>query len=266
MTRTLSLFLALSMALLAFAQDENMTEDKKSERKEDGKKSSKNEISDILESMGYPELQVVPRASERLGLEARAEDSTFLFTHWPIELSALTTLYVGMTAKGRWRTDLTVKEKKDATTISAATSAVGAGWLIGAIIVGAQRPYHVGQKAINKYTGKDERSTLLRERLAEEALERPAKTMRMLQTLAVISNASVNVATAIHANESGTVMAGIGVLLAFLPWMFEDHNISVYDKHIEYKKKIYAPLRSASLSFDPVTRTVTPVTQLTWTF
>ncbi len=56
------------------------------------------------------------------------------------------------------------------------------------------------------------------------------------------------------------------VLLAFLPYMFEDHAIEVHNKHIEYKKKIYTPLKGASVHFDPETKKITPMTTLAWTF
>src|ERR1700677_2836215 len=78
----------------------------------------KNEISEILDSMGYPELQVVPRASERLSMEAKSEDSNAAITHWPIEFAGLATLVVGISAKGNERSDLTPKETSDAAAIA----------------------------------------------------------------------------------------------------------------------------------------------------
>ncbi|NJL24773.1 MAG: hypothetical protein HC902_06125 [Calothrix sp. SM1_5_4] len=54
--------------------------------------------------------------------------------------------------------------------------------------------------------------------------------------------------------------------MAFLPLMFEDHTIAVYDKHLEYKKKIYAPLKTGSFHFDPESKTLTPMTNLVWMF
>jgi hypothetical protein len=230
------------------------------------KAPAKNEVSDILDSMGYPELQVVPRASERMAIEAKAEETSFVFTHWPIELSGVATIAVGFTAKGNQRLDLTAKEKADASAIASVTTTVGAAWLIGAVALGAQRPYRAGERAIAKYPGKDERSTLMRERLAEEAMERPTKVMRVLQTVSVITNFSANALAGVHANDTGRITAGVGALLAFLPWMFEDHNIEVYDKQMEYKRKIYAPLKSASFSYDTTTKTFTPMTNLVWMF
>ncbi len=225
--------------------------------------TKKSEISEILDSMGYPELQVVPRASERLVLEAKSED---LFTHWPIQISGLATLFVGFTAKSTQRPDLSDKQKSDATTIAAATFAVGLGWIAGTAILAAQHPYRAGSNAVNKNTGKDERSTLLRERLSEEALERPARVMRVLETVSIVTNFSVNAMAAVHATDSGKITAGLGALMAFLPLMFEDHSISVFEKHTEYKRKIYTPVKSASLSFDGQSKTFTPMTQLTWAF
>ena len=216
--------------------------------------------------MGYPELQVVPRASERLAIEAKSEDSSGIVAHWPIQLSGLATLYVGFAAKGNLRTDLTEKEKSDSNTIASVTTAIGAGWILGTALLGAQRPYRSGVYAINKYPGKDERATLLRERLAEEALEKPARTMRVLQNFSVISNAVVNIASGWHANESGKITAGVGLLLSFLPYVFEDHSIAVYEKHIEYKKKIYTPLKSAYFSYDSKSKSLTPMTGLAWEF
>lgn len=274
---TRPLVLVLSLSCLT-AQSAHAAEER-----EDGKKpstkseSSRGEVSDILESIGYPELQVVPRASERLALEAKGEESSAIFTHWPIEFSGLATLLVGFTSKSAQRTDLTPKEKRDANAIATATTTVGAAWVVGGIVMGAQRPYRRGAQSISRYTGKDDRSSLLRERLAEEALERPARIMRVLQSTAVITNFGANALAAIHVNDSGKIAAGVGALLAFLPLMFEDHNIEVYEKHIEYKKKIYAPLKTSSLRFEShqsgpslhysaANQSLTPITNLVWTF
>lgn len=258
MKQLLLFTILFSLSTPLFAAEEGAESEKKAPAKSD--------IAEILDSMGYPELQVVPRASERLNLEAKAEESSFLMTHWPIELSGLSTLVVGFTSKGAQQTDLTSKEKRDANTIASATTAVGAAWLVGGMVLGAQKPYRRGQQSISKYNGKDERSILLRERLAEEALERPAKTMRLLQNVAVITNVGVNVLSGIYVNDSGRITAGLSAVLAFLPLMFEDHNISVYDKHIEYKKKIYTPLKSASFQYDARSKTLTPMTNLVWMF
>ncbi len=236
----------------------------------DKEPEEKNDVSSILESMGYPELQVVPRASERLRMEALSESRTWYVTHWPIQVSALSTLYVGLTAKNNFREDLSSKQEKDAKSIATVAQAIGAGWLIGVTAFGAQRPYLRGLRNTNKYKGDDERTTLLRERLAEEALERPARTMRVLQIVSVLTNFVASGAAVIHADDNGKMTAGVSAILAFLPLMFTDHNILVHEKHIEYKKKIYAPLKSARAStsfyYDPHEKALTPMATLSWVF
>lgn len=227
---------------------------------------SKNDVSQILDSMGYPELQVVPRASERLRMEAKSESGSWFVSHWPVELSGLYTLYVGLTANSNRRSDLESNEETDAKTIATITTGVGAAWVVGGVLLGAQRPYRSGLRSVNKINGKDERSQLMRERLAEEALEKPARTMRVLQYISVATNLTVNALSTTYANDQGKITAGLGVILSFLPLVFKDPTITVYEKHIEYKKKIYAPLATGSLHIDSTNGVITPVTNLVWLF
>lgn len=236
------------------------------EKDEEEDQDTKSDVSDILNSMGYPELQVVPRASERLKMEAKAEAGSWFVTHWPVEVSGLATLYTGFSSTSNRKEDLSSKNKDDADTIATVTQAVGAGWLVAGLLIGGQRPYYHGERALKKFTGKDERSLLLKERLAEEALERPARTMRVLTVVSVITNFTMSGLSAIYADDQGKMVAGVSAVLAFLPLMFKDPTIAVHDKHIEYKKKIYAPLKSAAVRLEPDSKTLTPMTQLTWYF
>jgi hypothetical protein len=251
----LLLLIGVFVAPLAWAADSDKDED-----------DEKNDVQHILESMGYPELQVVPRASERLRMEARMEASSWYYTHWPIILSGLSTAYVGFTSSGNRRGDLTSKNEDDANTIATATQAVGVAWVLGGVLMGAQQPYIRGERALRKHSGKDERTQLLRERLAEETFEKSARTMRILEVVAVATNFGANTLSVVYADDYGKMVAGVSAILSFLPLIFQDHNISVYEKHIEYKKKIYAPLKSASVHFDPHSKTITPMQTLTWTF
>lgn len=250
----ISILLLCQLSLQAFAaEDEEKDKDKDAE----------NEIANILNAMGYPELQVVPRASERLRMEAKDERGNWFVAHWPIELSGIVTMGVGLT--NQVRDGLSDKEETDAKMIKNLTTATGAAWLIGGLVLGIQKPYATGYYRIGKPV-KDERGALMRERLAEESLERPAKTMRVLQHISVATNFVMNGLSAIYADDKGRVVAGVGAVLAFLPYMFEDHSITAYNKHVEYKKKIYTPIKGASLYYDPVYKSTTPLTTLTWNF
>lgn len=233
------------------------------EEEKDKDKDAESEIANILNAMGYPELQVVPRASERLRMEAKDERGNWFVAHWPIELSGLVTMGVGLT--NQTRDNLSDDNEKDAKMIKNLTTATGAAWVIGGLILGIQKPYATGYRQIGRPV-KDERGALMRERLAEESLERPAKTMRVLQHISVATNFTMNALSAIYADDKGRVVAGVGAILAFLPYMFEDHQITAYNKHIEYKKKIYTPIKGASFHYDSLSKTTTPLTTLTWNF
>ena len=200
-------------------------------------------------------------------MEARSENGAgWLFEHWPVEISGLATAFVGFTGPGNRRTGLNSAQVSEANTISSVTAAVGVGWVVGGILLGADKPYKSAQSTIQKYPGKDERSSLMRERMAEEALERPAKIIRVLQYFAVATNVAVDGLSIIYANNGGRIDAGVGVTLAFLPILFQDHSIDIYEKQIEYKKKIYSPIKTVSFSYDPYHRTMTPIPALAWTF
>ena len=217
-----------------------------------------------MEKLDYPELQVVPRASERLRIEAIEERSSWYYTHWQIMLSGLATAYTATTFQER--SGMSEQEKADAGSVKAIGQAIGFGWVGAGILIGLQRPYRAGVTAISKYEGKDTRSMIMRERLAEEALEKPARLMGPIRTAAVISNFALCLGMGVFMSDEGRITAGVSALLAFLPSMYEDHTIRVYEKHLEYKSKIYGPISSLAPAYDPLTKSFAPVARLTWNF
>lgn len=226
--------------------------------------SGDSSVDSVVNALDYPELQVVPRASDRLKMEAKEEGSGWA-THWPIELSGLATLTVGAMASGQYRSTLSESEKNSATTASSVAMAVGGGWVVAGVLIGMQRSNRAGVEQISRIGGKDDRSLLLRERLAEESLERQARLMQPLKWASVITNFSLSTLTGIYLSDQGRIVAGVSAVLAFLPLMYEDRSIDVYNKHIEYKKKIYRPMSTLDFHLDPQ-RHVTPIAKLTWEF
>lgn len=224
------------------------------------------DIADIINNLDYPEIQVVPRASERIRFEAREEERSWYYMHWPIQLSGMATLLAGTLGRSQLRDSLNETEKNDANSVLAATQAVGAGWVVAGVLLGLQKPYRSAYYTISKYPGKDERSILMRERLAEEALERPARLIKPLQIASVVTNFSLCVLSGTFMTDQGRLIAGVSAVLAFLPMIFEDHTVHVYEKHLEYKKKIYGPLSSASVGYDPKSRSFYPTAMLTWSY
>lgn len=230
-------------------------------------KKETSDITDIVDKLEYPELQVVPRASQRLKIEAADEDHNWYYAHWPVEVAGLMTLMTGLQAS-TLRDGLLAQEKTDSAFVSNITKTIGAGWLIGGVLVGLQQPYRSGMKMIahTKDSEKGDRAALLRERLAEEALERPAKMMKVITVASSITNCAASLLMGYYLTDQGRMVAGASAILAWLPFMFEDHSIEVYEKHLEYKKKIYGPLTGVAVGFDPKTRQAVPMTQLTWNF
>lgn len=265
----------LLAAGISFAQDKenvgvrSQESDKKADAKDakEGKESKKDDVADIVDKLDYPELQVVPRASARLKIEAAEEDHNWFYTHWTLEVSGLATI-AAATGVDSPRAGLNANDITLSQNIGMISKAIGAGWLITGVVLGFQQPYRSGTKLITHMSAgeKGERAALLRERLAEEALERPAKVMKILTVVSVVTNFAATAALIPFMTDQGRITGVFAATLAFLPTLFEDHSIEVYDKHIEYKKKIYGPLAGLAFGYDQKNREAFPMTQLTWSF
>src|SRR4051812_10162265 len=85
----------------------------------------------------YPELQVTPRASDRLQMEATSEPSSQWTTHMSVQIPALATLITGLT------NDISTPQ-------GAIAAGFGAGWLAVTLFLNATyRPYEAGVKTIS---------------------------------------------------------------------------------------------------------------------
>ncbi|MEK6554676.1 MAG: hypothetical protein AABZ31_05520, partial [Bdellovibrionota bacterium] len=220
---------------------------------------------EIFKSLDYPELQVVPRATERLLTEAQYEESRRLLVHWPIILPSLATFYLGLTSDGEYKTGATKSEKDDADLYSTAATMVGGFWVAASSFISWSKPYRTGLNNTRKNKDKDKRGALYRERIAEETLEMQADTMKTLVRLAVISNLAATVAVA-SSHEVSDGEIAISALLAFTPWIFEHRYITTWNKHLEYKRKIYSPIASLGLKYNELAKDYTPQAVLFWTF
>ena len=54
--------------------------------------------------------------------------------------------------------------------------------------------------------------------------------------------------------------------LAFTPYVFPQKYVDIYEKHQEYKRKIYAPLSYFDLRVNQKTGSLEPITGLVWNF
>lgn len=224
------------------------------------------EVDALVGRLDYPEFQVVPRASERLRMEAKDEDYNWTYSHWQLELSGLSTLTNGLLAGGEERDSLSESDKSRATQAASVGKVIGVGWILAGVGLGMAKPYRRGLGAISRYTGKDERTTLMRERLAEEAIENEARLMKPLTWFSMASQFSTNIMIGTFLSDQGRVVAGISTFLSLLPLIFEDHAIVVRDKSLEYKSRIYRPLSTLDLRYENRSKSYTPVARLTWEF
>ncbi|HEY8272227.1 MAG TPA: hypothetical protein VIG33_15155 [Pseudobdellovibrionaceae bacterium] len=267
MKRILSLFLSLSFsANLSWAQE------KKEAVKEPGKKetvvipSRESKDEDILKGLDYPELQVVPRASDRLLMETQNEREYGWVAFWPYQVSSIATLLAGNRLRGNYKIDMSDQEKKDNDTLALSAMAVGIGGLGLSVFLIKSDLYGDSFRRIKATKVTDKRSELLRERLAEEALEKPAHLINMLTTVSVTLNVLANVAVTSQGNNDVRGYAVIGLATAFLPWMFSNRYVDNWNKQLEYKRKIYTPFIGFDWQYKPKAKEFAPHLSANWSF
>lgn len=210
--------------------------------------------------MQYPELQVTPRASERIEIEARNERRTQWTKHWPIALSGLTTLVAGAAFQAK---------DPENTNARIAGLAVGAGWVGMAVVLSAvYTPYQSASEELKKYPSRTPREQLVRERLAEEDMESAARLGRRLKWLSLFSNlgASAYMVTSAEKSSFSQVMAGVAAVASITPLIFRYSWETIDDDQKEYKKKVYGPIASAGFLPDVSRGTLVPGLNLALAF
>lgn len=245
--------------------------------KADSSPTAESREKDLLSALDYPELQVVPRATDRLSMETQYEKENQATLFWTIQLSALTTAAAGFLIKGRYKNDTVVSGEPATSTQAradadfAANAAIGTGaiWLGLTYYMASQEVYATDLAKIRRYKGNDKRSDLLRERLAEETLQKQAELVRVLTNASVISNAVASLVLVDKSTTTNNVYPAAGLLAAFLPWIFKSRYIDNYEKHLEYKRKIYAPIAGFNYLYKKVAAgsyEFQPTLNLTWNF
>lgn len=211
---------------------------------------------DFLQALDYPELQVVPRASDRLAMEAQYERESGWGNYFPFQFSAGVTLLSGVMLEGRYKEDFKDLDKADMDLATKSSVGIGLVWLGLTYYLYQQQPYgsDLGKiKAIktkDKDKDKDKRSDLMRERLAEETMERASRTMKIATWASVLTNLAVNGVVFARTNRNNSLVPAAGMVAAFLPLIFQSRYIENYEKHLEYKRKIFAPVASL-IPFQP---------------
>jgi hypothetical protein len=247
---------------------EALTTDEVPKKEEPTKNEAEDKKYDFLSNIDYPELQVVPKASERLLNEAQSEDDAPYLMFWPIELSALATFYAGTVSKGTYKEDNpTTVQKNNSDSAALIAQSAGVAWLAIPLFIAYKKPYVDAYNRIKKVKPGNKRADLFRERIAEEEMEKIHDIAKKLSWLSAgtqfIASAAVMDRTAAK-NEKWAAMA---IAASVMPLIFETRYVKNWEKHQEYKRKIYSPVAQLGLGQDTKMKTsYYPEFQLTWRF
>lgn len=203
---------------------------------------------DLSKGLSYPELEVTPRASDRLLMEAKDERSHRFSNHGAMLVSSLTTLVAAFNShdspSNTNNSDI-VDNNDWATQVG---YAIGGGWLITNVwLMSKYEPYRDGYSNIKGMAKDSKRDNLARERLAEEALYAPARLGTKLLWFSTITNLAAAGYMMGYGNEDVKIYSAVAALASLAPVFFPYRWIDVANQHKLYKKKIYGPVASLTL-------------------
>jgi len=211
----------------------------------------------------YPELMVVPKASARLDMEAKAERKDRWTNLMPMQISAVSTILAGLVQLKD------VDGNKDPDRYSPwAGIAVGSAWL--GTTLWLNHSYSIFNRAdslIEKLPEGTKREQLTKERLAEENLERIHSLGNKMRWTSFVTNAAVSGYMVGKAKkDSLAILTGVvAIISSSLPVIFDHSWVTPYNEQQKYKKKIYAPIVMAGPMISPQ-MTFAPGVNLNWIF
>lgn len=217
----------------------------------------------------YPELSVVPRATDRIQMEAQKDREQRWRTHLPLLAPALGNLLAGTTLILNGTRSDTHPEDTHSQVAPWVGMGVGLAWT--ALILGVVDRQDFYQEGINeaaKIQVKTPRDQLLRERLAEESIHRARSLARKLKWLSAVSNLGASafmISSAKEKSISSYVAIGAAAS-AFIPFLFPLRWEKTESIHEDYKRRIYAPLAGAALLSDPTGTSFVPGLSLAFRF
>lgn len=266
MKKSINIFVVISLIATSPTFAAAATTDKtKTDKTKVTEVDDKNDKDEKLEAqLSYPELEVTPRASDRLDIEYKNESKQAWLVHLPIQFSALATLYAGTSSD--YALNSTATEKDDYEAAQTIAVGVGSAWLVlTGVLAASYRPYRAGRVETSKLPKTTAREQLTRERIAEEALYAPAELANKLKWFSLASNLYATASLVKNSHEDSRLNIGVAVAASFAPLIFESRWSRIASTHRDYKKKIYGPLATSTLL--PVSENrLAPGIALHWTF
>lgn len=189
--------------------------------------------------LDYPELQVVPLASQRILMEVKRHDSKLLF-NWGVTASASMTLAASLLQFGDVNTYDDVNKASPKVGL-----AVGVTWLAtNAILSYKYNGYLNALHSLKKMPNKTKAQILARERAAEEYINELGSLGKKIKWMSFLTNfaASAYMLSNVESDSKAEVADALALVFSFAPLLFESRWEKVRDIHADYKKKIYAPI------------------------
>ena len=232
----------------------------------------------------YPELQVQPRLSERIKMEAKTERETNNRNFLPIEISAAITFVAGATAdmnrsvgytqnsQGFYGWSGTGPSKStmtpdDTSRAAYLTEATGVAWFAYAYWMSKTfLPFTTADNELSDLQAKTPAEKLVRERMAEEKLNSMVRTGRIINWSFALSNALICQNLQNSSGTTGQTMGSACILASLAPLIINTNWTTVKKYQDEYRKKIYGPIASSALLPTGDKQGVVPGVALTWVF
>ena len=219
-----------------------------------------------LKALDYPELQVVPRASERLAMESAAVKDRGTMLLFPFMASSVMTLTSGFVVGSSLRTDLSPKDKEDATTASKLAVGMGAAGLGLLYWYSSSDSYGTTLAQIRGFKNKDRRTELLKERLAEEAFEKSANMISQWKWVFAAANLVASAQLTGKSTGDNNIIPSLSIAASLLPLFITTSYETNYNKQLEYKRRIYVPLTWFDYGYNPSVTSWQPQLNAVWTF
>lgn len=207
--------------------------------------------------LGYPELQVVPSAEDRLKqAQDQKKSEGFIHRNWQILLPATALILSGasLSSDQDWKDDYgshTAKEISDKE--SKVDQAALLQMLVGASFVGLtyywdkQNTYGSALEKISKMSTKSKKLRLKRARYAEESLYSRYDSMRKLKWILGLSTLGFAMSENDSGGKTAKTVATLAAVSGFVPILYKHRYESNYLNYEKYKKRIYGPVAQASI-------------------
>lgn len=191
--------------------------------------------------LSYPELSMVPRASEMV-MEAAKDDGKWS-RDFQLLIPSVMTFLSGSMAQGDLKSDTAATQQ-----MAQIATWLGAGATVGyALSTIYYRPYQEAAAEASSSKGTSVRDQLILERASEESLRRPARLYNTFKWISVAALATSSASLVSVTNENTAAIASISALSAFLPLIFEHPFQAKYRLYKNYRKRIYGPVSAIQI-------------------